>query len=186
MSLFTKDYSSALTFANLPEIFPSVVKIKLRYLLTTLELLVRDIFTELTSLTVIIDTTACQVALQREQVAVVVVVLSQPAPQQGDIQGFVLVGQVQMVQVLVGDQVQQRLELPSNRVGEEGVVLDQSDDLSCPVNQAEITDQRQARTAILNLSAMKLPTVETTVLSSPSKLASGTNMWSAYSPTPLT
>ena len=136
--MVTKDYNSALTFTDLPEIFPSVVKIKLRYPLTALELLVRDIFTELTSLAVIIDTTACQVALQGEQVAVVLVVLGQPTPQQGDIEGLALVGQVQVVQVLGGDQIHQRFELPSYRVREEGVILDQSDDLPCPVNQAEI------------------------------------------------
>ena len=53
-------------------------------------------------------------------------------------------------------------------------ILNQSDDLPCPVHQTEKTNcQHRSQTRLaLNLSAIKLPTVDTTVLSSPSTMES--------------
>ena len=122
---------------DLSKIFLPVVKNNLRHLLTTLKLVVRHVLTELVRRAVIIDPTAGEVTLQGEHRAVVGVVLRHPGQDQGDVERFASEGQVEMIQVFVGEERKDWLELPPDGVGEEGVILDETDDLLGPAYKTE-------------------------------------------------
>ena len=92
-----------LTFIDLTKIFLTIVKIYLRYLVTTFKLSVLCIVTELSSLTVVTDATACLVAVELEDLTVVIVVFCQPASHLADVEGFVAVSDIS--HVLLSEQI---------------------------------------------------------------------------------
>ena len=99
--------------------------------------MVRHVLTELAWRTVIIDPTPGEVTLQGEHRAVAGVVLLHPGQDQGYVERFASVGQVEMFQVFVSEERKDGLELPPDGVGEEGVILDETDDLLGPANKTE-------------------------------------------------
>ena len=74
--------------------------------MATFKLSVLCIVTELSSLTVVTDATACLVAVELEDLTVVIVVLSQPASHLPDIEGFVAVSDIS--HVLLSEQIYYR------------------------------------------------------------------------------
>ena len=103
----------------------------------TFKLSVLSVLTELSSLAVVTDATACLAAVQLEDLTVVLVVFSQPASHLTDIDGFVFVSDIS--HVLLVEQIYHWFQLPSDRMRIEIFILNQSDHLAGPVHQAEKT-----------------------------------------------
>ena len=92
------------TFTYLAKVFLTIVKINLRnFVVTTFNMPILSILTELSSLTVVADATACLVAVQLEDLTVVVVVFCQPASHLAHIDGFVFVDDIS--HILLSEQI---------------------------------------------------------------------------------
>ena len=101
----------------------------------TVKLSVLCVLAELAGLTVVTDATACLAAVQLEDLTVVLVVGSQPASHRTQVDGAVLVNDLS--HVLLSEQVDHWLQLPSDGMRIEIFILNQRDHLAGPVNQTE-------------------------------------------------